>query len=500
MTIPASQIVSVTPSVITGGGTGLDMIAVMLTNSDRMPTGTLLAFPDSDSIGAYFGALSTEDTLGTQYFLGFENSNIKPGRLMFYAYNTSAVGAWIRGSSPPGGTTLADIVSISGTLGLTIDGTTIAPASVDLSGSASYSAAAGKIETALGLTAGQVEWDSLALAFKISSLTTGASSTITAATGTAAAALGFAAASNPTLSQGQDAGVPATTMDAIKVLSQNWVSFMTTFDPDGGTGNDEKFAFAVWTNGQNKRFLYAAWDTDATAKNVTAPNTLAQRIAAGDYNGIASMYAPTLGALEAAFLCGAIASIDFNETEGRSTLAFKRGSGITPDVTDAVSPPILIQNGYNFYGDYATANDDFKFFYPGQVSGEFKWIDSYVNQIWLNNGIQLALMSYVTQAKSLPYNRVGYDQVAAACRDPINKAVNFGAIRAGVPMSEAQRSLVAVSAGADISTTLYAQGWYLQVKDADAQTRALRRSPPVTLWYMDGQSIQQINVASVEVM
>ena len=47
MTIPASQIVSVTPGVLSPGGLGLVMNGLVLTQNLLMPTGTVLQFAES---------------------------------------------------------------------------------------------------------------------------------------------------------------------------------------------------------------------------------------------------------------------------------------------------------------------------------------------------------------------------------------------------------------------------------------------------------------------
>ena len=84
--------------------------------------------------------------------------------------------------------------------------------------------------------------------------------------------------------------------------------------------------------------------------------------------------------------------------------------------------------------------------------------------------------------------------------DPINAAMNFGAMRAGVPLSAAQIAEVNAAAGQSIDQTLASRGWYFQVLPASAQTRGQRKSPPCKLWYMDGESVQQLNIASVDVL
>ncbi len=101
--------------------------------------------------------------------------------------------------------------------------------------------------------------------------------------------------------------------------------------------------------------------------------------------------------------------------------------------------------------------------------------------------------------KSIPYNNAGRAMVEAGCADPINAGLNFGAFRAGVTLSAIQRTAVNTAAGVTISTTLSERGWYLQVLDATPEVRAARGSPPCSFWYMDGQSVQQIDLASINV-
>jgi len=194
-----------------------------------------------------------------------------------------------------------------------------------------------------------------------------------------------------------------------------------------------------------------------------------------------------------------VAGIDFARPNGRKTLAFRGQTGMTPDITDGNTASNLEGNFYNYYGIWTTANDLFRFMYPGTVSGPWQWIDSYVNQIWMNNGFQEALMNLLTQTGSIPYNHAGYTLIKAACQDVIDAALSFGAIRAGVTLSEAQRVEVNNQAGVQIDGILNAVGYYLQVLDASPQVRQARGTPPCMFWYMDGGSVQRITLASVMV-
>lgn len=497
MSIPASLIASVTPSVISAGGSALDLVGYMLTTNSRVPVGSAPTFPTQPAVAAYFGPTSAEAQLAAIYFNGFDNSNVKPGSLGFMQYPTAPVSAYLRGGSLAA-MTLTQLQALSGTLIITVDGVQKTSSNINLASATSFSNAATLISAAF--TGGPtVAYDSQSAAFTFTSTTTGASSAIGFATGTLATGLKLMQATGAVTSQGAVASTPAAAMTALTKLTQNWVSFMTTFDPDNGAGNTQKMAFATWTSQQNNRYLYAVWDPDQSpTTTVPATSSLGYLVNQANMSGVA----PNFNDInKAAFLMGAIASIDFTQTAGRSTLSFKSQSGLAADVTDATIYQNLVANGYNCYGAFATANDQFTFYTPGQIAGQYNWIDSYIDQIWLNNQMQLAIMTGLTQSKSVPYNAVGDATIEAWLMDPINQAVNFGAIQQGVQLSAAQAQQVNTAAGRKIDSILSSRGWYLQVlaSTAPAQTRANRQSPPCSLWYMDGGSVQQLNLASVMV-
>src|SRR5579883_1767550 len=99
-TIPISQIVSVTPNVLNAGGDALVLNGLVLTNSTRVPIGTVASFPnDGESVSNFFGAASAEAATAAVYFLGFDNSNVKPGQILFAQYPQAAVAAYLQGGS-----------------------------------------------------------------------------------------------------------------------------------------------------------------------------------------------------------------------------------------------------------------------------------------------------------------------------------------------------------------------------------------------------------------
>ncbi len=487
--VPASQIVSVTPSVLSAGGRALDLIGLALTTSPLVPIGTVPAFATPADVQGFFGADSDEAQAAAVYFLGYDNSFKKPGALLFAQYPVAAVSAYLRSATIL--LNLGQLQTLSGDLGVLVDGVPKSALAISLAGVTSFSAAADAIASATGVACA---WDAGTATFTLASSTTGSGSTMGEAIGSLADELGFSTLLGGVTSQGADAADPSTFMDSITAVTRNWASFTTLFEANLG----DKLNFAAWNTGTNGQSLYAEWDTDATDAQYGAVACFGQLNgpAGANNSGTVPIYQSRDHAM---FLMGAIASIDFGRRNGRTTLAFRSQAGLTASVTNASVATALIANGYNFYGAYATANDRFTFLTGGSISGQFAWIDTYINEIWMTNNFQLALMILLTQVGSVPFDEAGYALIRAAGQDPINQAINFGAIRSGVSLSAAQAAEVNQQAGVRIDDLLSTRGWYLQVLDPTPQVRAARGSPQCTFWYTDGGSVQSINLASITI-
>jgi len=493
MAIPASDIVAVNPGVLGTGGNPLALNGVILSQSLLLPTGGVQSFASPDAVKAFFGASSSEYALSQIYFLGYDNSTLKPGLLYFAPYVAADRAAWLQSGSLAA-MTLAQLQALTGVLTMTVDGVAFTSSSINLSAATSFSNAASIITAAFtGVGKPTCTWNAVNSTFAFTSSTVGALSTITYATGTLSAGLLLTAATGAILSQGDVADTPATAMDNVKANTQNWVDFMTMWEPLIA----DKENFAIWTNAQNQRFAYICWDTDAQAivnGSTTCFGAVAKSLA---YDGVVVVYNT---ANLAAFALGAVASIDFSRRNGRITAAFKSQSGFTPTVTDQQISVNLLANGYSYYGTYATANSQFNFLYNGQMSGKWKWLDTFIDQVYMNSQFQLALLSLLTSVGSIPYNQDGYSLIRAAMMDPINQMLNFGGIRAGITLSAAQIAQVNQAAGLDVATTIAQQGYYLQILDPGAQVRGNRGTPVINFWYTDGGAVQKITVASIDIM
>ena len=458
--------------------------------------GTYILSTTPGTIGAQnCTAQAIETAMANVYFNGFLNSGKKPNQMVFYRYASAACPAFLRGA-PETALTLAQVQGITaGQLSITIDGIVKTAAALNLSAASSMSNAAALITTALGLTGtAAVTYSSQFNAFVVTSGTTGATSTMTYATSTAqsvATLLNLDAPNAGTLSQGSAAMTPAIAMAALTQLTQNWVGFTTTWEPLLAN----KQLFASWTSLTGGQFFYAAYDSDATI--LSAPSTytgFGAWLVANTIQGVAPFYQDPL---EAAFILGAVASVDYTAQNGVCTFAFKSGTGLNATVTNATAAANANANGYNFYGSYATAATPFNFLYNGQISGQYAWIDAYVNAIQLNSALQLAIVNAFINSKAIPYTDKGYGILKAACMDPIKAGVNFGSITPGVALSALQIAEVNAAAGLAIDGILATRGWYLQILPASAQSRINRTTPPCTLWYMYGGSVQAVNLGSI---
>ena len=487
-TIPISQIVSVKPGVLKAAGAAVDLNGLLLTKDKAIPTGAVKSFSSADDVAEFFGATSPEAQAAVVYFNGYTIATRSPGTLHMAQYNDTPVAAYTRGGSLKG-VALDTVKAVTGNLKVTIDGAEKKADSIDLSGATSFADAATKLSTALSAL---VTWDAVREAFIVASGTSGAASTIGYMTGTAADGLMLSQEKGAELSQGADAATPKAFMDALIQVTQNWALFTTTFEPDLA-GKKE---FAMWANGRGDRFGYVAWDTDVTAKDPTKTTSLGYWLRQNKVQDTVPVFGDVTHAM---FVLGFAASLDFDRRNGRSTLAFKYQGGLVPSVTSASDASGLEANGYNFFGAYSTAKDNFNFMYAGAISGEWRWLDTFLNQIWLNANLQLAMVNLLMGVGSIPYNNEGYAMIEAACLDPINAAINFGAIRIGVTLSESQKAQIRNALGRDASGTIFSKGYVLQIDPATAAIRVDRRSPTMTLYYADGGSVQRLHLASIAI-
>lgn len=492
MPIPASQIVQVNPRIIAAGANNLEFNGLLLSKNSNIPAGTVLQFTEIGGVNDYFGAESEEAKLASVYFLGYDNSFIKPKKLFIARFIDEDIAAFIRGAKVSA--TIDELKLITaGTLTLTLS-EEISLSALDFSQATTYSDIAQTLQTAIraasedtSATNAIVQFSALYNAFIITNGDTGSASTVSFAGGDAAQSLGLTEEAGAVISQGTDTQTPNQCMESIIDVTQNWVNFTTVFT----AVEDEVLGFASWANSKGVDYLFIYADSDPRLLQPNNKNTIAAKIKEQNLGAVAGCYS---GQEYAVFIMAIGASIDWNRLNAIVTTAFKAQSGLPANTTNATDASNLISQGMNFIGDYATRNDNFIFQYPGQMFGSYAWIDAYWGAVWIKNQIQAACMQGFESAGRVPYNDRGYTLVRAWIQDPINRALVNGVIDAGIVLSEAQKTQVNQEVGRDVAGSIETSGYFLEVKDPGANARVGRESPQINFYYTYGGSINKLDI------
>lgn len=222
MPINADMIVSVTPIILTAGGSSLEFNGLLLTKNERIPISEsipgVLQFSSPASVGDYFGLTSEEYDYAQVYFKGYDNSSRKPSMLYISRRIEDYAPAWVRGGIIR---SLADLVAItSGDFSINFSGTVIDITPVNLSAITSFSEAAAILEAAIRAAApagfdqaeyATVEYNSDFNGFVITAGAGDDGLTISDISGNLAEAMQLTADADPVFSDGKSPeAVPAT--------------------------------------------------------------------------------------------------------------------------------------------------------------------------------------------------------------------------------------------------------------------------------------------------
>ncbi|MFM1257947.1 DUF3383 domain-containing protein [Yersinia enterocolitica] len=495
MTIPLSTDFSITPNVVTPAGSAVDANGLMLTDNELIPIGSVASFFTSADISALTGSNSKEFLAAQQYFNGYDNSSVIPGELLMYRVVTADVAGYLLSGNLKG-TPLSALKAITaGTITLFIDGTSTTSTSIDLSTATSFSDIASKLEVGIGATKVEVEWLPLANRFIIRSATTGADSEVSfAIAGALATGLLLTQDKAAIVSPGADVTTLTDTMNSIINTNQNWVLFNSLVE----LTDDQKQELCAWASASHNRFGYVVHDTTDAGTVANNANCFIQKVVkANGYENVFPVYGSYLYSVTALAYS---ASVDFARTNGRVSFKFRAFPGIAPNVSDLATAQALKSNGYNFYGSYSLNKTMKQYASDGEITGKFLWLDSFLNQVWINANLVAAYANLFTNNQSFPFNANGYGAVSAATIDVAEQALNFGAIQRGVVLDQAQIRIVNNTVGKDISATLYSQGWFLYIPTQTGAARIERDLKGVIFYYVDGQLIQSITMSSTAIL
>ena len=496
MAISASNLVQVLPRILKATGQDLVFNGVVLDDNATIPSNTPLAFSSIDEVGEYFGTTSNEYHFSEIYFGGFDNSQVKPATLYFYRLNATATAGWLRGVSIDVKTALTSIQAITaGDLTIKIDGTDVALTGLDFSATTSYSDVASVLTTALS-GAGTVSFSSQFNAFTVTSSTTGATSTVAQAESSTTADLLGLSDDGVVSSDGQGANTVTDSMNNLTATFQNFVTFTTLAEPS----DDDSLLLAQWATTRANTgvlYLYVCWDSAVGNLDPNNTTIIAEQLKEANVGATCVAYPDYK---MASFIMGVTASIAWDQANSTITYAFKHLSGLGASVQSTSDANALDGHKVNYIGNFATRNDNFILSYNGSMLGEWDWIDTYINAVWLCNALQVQLMAMFETANRIPYTEAGYSLIRANCKDIIERALNNGVIDVGVNMSNAQKAELTRLLGADYSQEIYTNGYYLQIVDATAQIRQQRKTPSMNLVYTYGGSVHKLVVPATAVV
>jgi len=495
VTIPISKKVQVLPGVVPGGGAGSSQNGLVVTQDPSVPPGQVLDLTSALAVSNWFGPAAPETTLANNYFPGIVNGGQLPFDLKFVGYALTAAPAGVYGASTAN-LTLAALQSLTGTLIVTTAALHTST-TINLAAATSFANAATIMLAAFTSPDFTIAYDAQRQRFTLTTTATGPTAVCSPITGTLATAVGLSAGVGAfNQATGAAADTPASVMNRAISQTTNWMTFTTSY----AAVIADRLAYAAWNSGQNFQYAYMAWDTEAASIVPNNAVSFGAQVFAQPYQGTAPLYG---GVDTAGASMGWAASINFSVQNGRTNYDSRQFvAGTAATVTDKPTSDALDSNHYSYIGAFANAANNFTTSVNGYLSGSFLWLDTYVDQIYLNRQIQLALYQALINYNSIPYNQDGYTELYSAVRDVANQGVVSGIIRQGVTLSESQQNQVDAQAGRTISTTLQTQGWYCLFGDPAnvAQARQNRTSPAATFWYTDGGSIQQITINSTAVI
>lgn len=500
MSVSIDKILPIISNVVDTSTSGIDLVGTLLSKNALIPFNTtqkVLSFTSSTLVGDFFGTTSDEYTFATKYFNSWDNSTSKPKFLNVARYVDVNIAPYTRGGIV-GIDQLATLKTITtGTLALKFNGTTTNITAIDLSTATSLSNAASLIQTKLRPTLSATAtctYSSITQAFTISNADASGTATVDYTLDVSGIGLGtllkLTQTKGAVLSQGSVALTPTQNLEGIITVTRNWISYTTLWDVSGEAGYIEALELAKWANDKVNKFVYMLWSSEPNLIIPGNTSHIANTIATYAYSSICIIYNKVD---HAAFFMGIGASIDYTTLNGTISFASKTQSGLLVSADTDSAFDALIANGVNFYVNFTSANDSFKFSENGKITGIFKWVDNFYNQRWLADQVQINEAALLSAVNKLDYGLDGQSLLKATLLTVMKKAIYNGVSQIGNSFDDAQTAILKQQAGVDITGDLSGFGYYIKITPPAPSLRANRPPMGVQVWYTNNGSFYSIN-------
>lgn len=492
MSISLDKLIKVNSGVINAATRATTISNMLMTKNTLVPINTTqraLPFTSSDQVSNYFGIDSNEYLYSTFYFKGYDGQLGMAKLLWIGRWVDGDQAAYIRGNSINPTTTLTALKAITaGAITFTFNSTTQALTNLDFSTATSLSGCALIIQIALAasLSGATVVYSALTQSFIATApVGTGTSTVGFCPAGTLSTLIKMTTATLAVLSQGAVDQTPAQNWQAVKNITRNWGTGSKLWEVEASPFA-ESLADCEWFNGQNGAYAYAPYSS-------TLATVLAFKAAVVDatYANIFVNY--SLYDLPAGEL-GALAAVNYRQTNAVISLTNKSFSGVTPLVTDDDTYDLLVAAKINFYGRFQSRNDEFNFAEEGWLTGQWLYIENLVNNIWVVDQIQIKLAGFLKTSKITPYNSTGYTSLQTVLIGVGELAKVNGVATVGNVFSEAIIQKLQADVGFDLAATLTSQGYYAVITPADYDQRVNREPVDGSFYYTNSGNIGKITI------
>jgi hypothetical protein len=517
MSININSLIPTKSGTLNTGFVGAELAGLCLTTNPLMTTTyPVLAFETVEMVSAFFGNNSDEANYSKFYFNSYVNAIDQPNFLLFGLYINSNLAPYLRGGVVTA--TVAQFQQIvAGGMTLSFDGKPVTLSGMDFSNCNSYSDVAAIIQTALiaaiktaGLNPTCV-YSAQTGAFQISNGDVSGTGTcdIFPAESILVDAMMLMQNQGAVISQGSISLTPGQNMDNLKNFTSNWIAFTNLCPVDVSGQITNTLLLCAWANNQNNGYAYVPYVIEQVVGN-TIPNTTAliNAINNADYANIIPVFGgnpgsnnanlPTpispgittlQGLDQAMFVLGVGASINYDGRNSTISFAWKQQSGLSYTVNDDLTAQALITAGVNFYGNYGSRANTYRFFQQGVITGQFKWIHNFYNQVWLSSTLQDSIATLFENSPKIENAQDGYDLLDVQMTDVMEIAITNGVAQTNNVFDASQAAILSRQLGQNIAPILTAKGYFIQIVPATPAQRAAGTPPRVTVVYTNGGAI-----------
>lgn len=276
--------------------------------------------------------------------------------------------------------------------------------------------------------------------------------------------------------------------------NQNFILFTTLAE----LSDEQKESYCRFASNSNSRFGYVYTDNSQAALIPNNPECFHQKVViANNYDSIFPMF----GDLQYAMLPLAYAaSLNFNATNGRVSFKFRRFTSMVANVNRLADAMALDSNGYNYLGAYGLNATLADYASQGKITGQYIWLDSFIDQVWLNANLVTSFLALFLANQSYPFNVRGYATVETAVGNVASRGLTYGAVQTGITLDPEQLAIVTGETGLDLESVLFNQGWYFYIPPQRGETRLERVLSGTIFYWVDGQLIQSIKMSSTTIL